>query len=299
MHHRIALVLAVLAVSACRRPPDIRDGGTELVYAPDLPAGASAAERQQVAEAVRERLAKRIAGAKLAATVSADAGSVHVLVPAAVSAEDQARLRELVTRRGLLELRAVDDTGLRTMRAKQPEGVWLAGLRPQPGEPTEVHLEADSEAAARGALVALRPDLPADRVLGLQPADEHRGWSLLLLGPAALTGDDFVDAFAALQDDAAVVNATLRPEAAAAFEDLTRRLVGHRLAVVVDGTVLMAPYVQGPIPGGRVQITLGGMRGKAGLKDATALALVLKSRSTLPVELRLVSERQVTKGEVR
>ncbi len=39
--------------------------------------------------------------------------------------------------------------------------------------------------------------------------------------------------------------------------ELTTRHVGQRLAIVVDGTVVCAPLVQGPIPAGAIQIQLG------------------------------------------
>ena len=40
-----------------------------------------------------------------------------------------------------------------------------------------------------------------------------------------------------------------------AFADLTRKNVGRRLAILIDGKVLSAPAIRAPIPGGKAVIT--------------------------------------------
>ena len=47
------------------------------------------------------------------------------------------------------------------------------------------------------------------------------------------------------------------PTAAQHFMELTTRLTGHKLAVLVDGTVTSAPIIQEPITGGHASISIG------------------------------------------
>ena len=52
-----------------------------------------------------------------------------------------------------------------------------------------------------------------------------------------------------------------------AFADITRRTVGKRLAIVVDGKLLVAPRIEAEIPGGRALIT-----GAFSMREASELA---------------------------
>jgi len=68
-------------------------------------------------------------------------------------------------------------------------------------------------------------------------------------------------ATARLQTDGAtgapIVVMELAPSDAQAFADLTRRFVGHRLAIRLDAEILSSPVINDPIPGGTVWITPG------------------------------------------
>ena len=81
------------------------------------------------------------------------------------------------------------------------------------------------------------------------------------LGPAAVRTPEIVEAAARLSDYGAwVVGITLSDEGATRFEAVTRELAGNsgaraQLAIVVDGVVISAPVVQGPIPGGEIDIS--------------------------------------------
>lgn len=52
---------------------------------------------------------------------------------------------------------------------------------------------------------------------------------------------------------------TLTDAAADGFAVLTRSNIGRQIAVVIDGKVVMAPFVQSEITGGNILITLGAM----------------------------------------
>ena len=75
------------------------------------------------------------------------------------------------------------------------------------------------------------------------------------------------------------VNFTLNGAGAKTFAEVTTRLNGKQLAIVLDNVVVSAPTVQSPITGGQGQIT-----GSFSEAEAKNLALVLNS-GALPVEL--------------
>ena len=79
----------------------------------------------------------------------------------------------------------------------------------------------------------------------------------LVLAPTEL--DDGAVAKAELgkdaQTDRDIVRLTFTPAAARTFDDLTSHMVGHKLAVIVDGTVISAPVIMGAIRGGAAEVT--------------------------------------------
>jgi hypothetical protein len=77
-------------------------------------------------------------------------------------------------------------------------------------------------------------------------------------------------------------------EGAGRFADLTGRLIGRKLAIMLDGEVSSAPVVQDRIEGGRTSVTMGGSDAQRVQQDAQALVEVLRtSQHPLPVALRL------------
>lgn len=57
------------------------------------------------------------------------------------------------------------------------------------------------------------------------------------------------------KDGKPVIEFNLTPNGQDQFAEMTRENIGHRLAIVVNGTVLTAPVVREPILGGRGQIS--------------------------------------------
>jgi preprotein translocase subunit SecD len=81
-----------------------------------------------------------------------------------------------------------------------------------------------------------------------------------------------------------VVTFVLKPEGATIFENFTRQNVGQYFAIVLDERVISAPSINEPIPGGRVQISSGGIGGYP-LKEAQSLVTVLQFGSLpFPIE---------------
>ncbi len=71
------------------------------------------------------------------------------------------------------------------------------------------------------------------------------------------------------------------------FGDITRANVGKPFAIVLDGKVLTAPVIQGPILGGSGQIT-----GNFTVESATDLSALLRA-GALPAPLTVIEERTV------
>ena len=70
------------------------------------------------------------------------------------------------------------------------------------------------------------------------------------------------------------VNMTFAKVDADKFYEMTKKYEKKAMAIMIDEMVMSA-VIKGPIPGGRVHITLGG--GRQVLKEANALTAVLKS----------------------
>ncbi len=79
---------------------------------------------------------------------------------------------------------------------------------------------------------------------------------------------------------------SLTAEGARIFADVTTKMVGQRLGIVLDGEVISAPNIQTPITGGSGQIT-----GNFDQKEAIDLASALDN--PLKVPLRIIDERGV------
>ncbi len=78
------------------------------------------------------------------------------------------------------------------------------------------------------------------------------GQALQALGPGSVTDAHLAfDPFTTAPE----ISLTMSAEAGQAFACITEAQAGQALAVVLDGRVLTAPTVNGPIPNGRVQIT--------------------------------------------
>ncbi len=121
--------------------------------------------------------------------------------------------------------------------------------------------------------------------------------TITLKAKTEVTGDELTDARVQIDNSGGiqkpVVGFTLDKEGADKFADLTAANIGKRLAIVLDGIVDSAPVIQGKIPGGSGQITLGGLKTPQELyQEASDLALVLKA-GALPAPVRILEERTV------
>jgi hypothetical protein len=99
--------------------------------------------------------------------------------------------------------------------------------------------------------------VPTDRELGYGRMDDGR-WRTYLLVPAIELDTTAIAHAEATHDPntaSPAVMLDLTPAGRERFAELTSRIVGQRLAVLVDGTVVSAPIVRGAITGGHVEVT--------------------------------------------
>jgi SecD/SecF fusion protein len=80
---------------------------------------------------------------------------------------------------------------------------------------------------------------------------------------------------------------TLAPDGASRFAELTARMVGRQLAIVLDGAIQSAPVIQNPIAGGE-----GTIEGAFTPEEAGDLALLLRS-GALPVSMTYLGGQYV------
>ena len=85
----------------------------------------------------------------------------------------------------------------------------------------------------------------------------------------------------------AAVLMTLNREGAKVFSQLTERIIGKRLSIILDGKVSSDPVVQVKIPNGRATIENIGT-----IEEAKDLALVLRA-GALPAPMEFIEERTV------
>ena len=71
-----------------------------------------------------------------------------------------------------------------------------------------------------------------------------------------------------------VIDFTLTPKGKKQFAKVTRKNVGRRLAIIIDGKVISAPVIQSEIPGGKGQIS-----GNFTAQEASRLAAMLSKPS--------------------
>jgi protein-export membrane protein SecD len=88
-----------------------------------------------------------------------------------------------------------------------------------------------------------------------------------------------------------VVSFTLDDSAAKLFAQYTKDHIGDFFAIVLDGTVISAPSIQGAIPGGSGQITMGS--GADAVTEMNSLVTVLRYGS-LPFPIHAVQDSQIS-----
>jgi protein-export membrane protein SecD len=109
-----------------------------------------------------------------------------------------------------------------------------------------------------------------------------------------LSGDDLQDASTQVnqQENRPYVALSFKSRGANVFSELTGKNVGKRMAITLDGNVVMAPSIREQISGGRASIEMGAGNFNDSMKEASDLALVLRA-GALPVQLEFQEQRIV------
>ncbi|MCW5807191.1 MAG: hypothetical protein KIT31_32845 [Deltaproteobacteria bacterium] len=100
-----------------------------------------------------------------------------------------------------------------------------------------------------------------------------------VMAQAGLTGSSVADAQVAFDPDShgPIVLVDLDRAGGLVFGELTARLVGKKLAIVVDGKVASAPIINSAIRNGRISIWMGGSDPRAGERAAEKLVNALRA----------------------
>ncbi len=108
------------------------------------------------------------------------------------------------------------------------------------------------------------------------------------MGPTLMTGKAIQSARVGT-DDLGIpeVDFTLTTSGTKKFGEITGRLVGEQLAIILDGKVVSSPVIKSKIDGGR-----GVISGKFTIDEAKDLSLVLNT-GALPVKLEVVQQQTV------
>lgn len=113
--------------------------------------------------------------------------------------------------------------------------------------------------------------------------------AFVVLKRILLSGEHLIDARVNInnQTNAPEVAFTLSTQGGRKFAEITQKNVGRHLAIVLDGKVISAPRINGPIPGGSGVIT-----GQFSVQEANDLALLMRA-GALPAPLTVIEERTV------
>ena len=301
--------------------PSAGPGSLCLGLAPDY---AEAVQKAALASAV-QILRERIDPVKLdGASVTARGKQIVVVLggdPAQLKA-----LRTMIPQSHHLEMKVVDDgsaymkqvfrrvgsdgrSGTPTDPAAVAAGIHADVDQWRPEDGGETHTDYYLIAPDRGALeyyfAALAAGdaslkLPDDRQLEFERVDatEPGGtvmWrSYYVERVAVITGKDIARASASRDPNTnrAIVLLEFGRSGATVFGDLTMRIVGKKLATLLDGQIVSAPIINGAIRGGRASIAMGGSDVAVAQKAADELAQALTA-GALPTPLVEVSATSV------
>jgi preprotein translocase subunit SecD len=233
-------------------------------------------------------------------------GDSSILIQVAgLTAQDQEVIKnDIIGRTAQLEFKIVDETSdyfsQLANKADKPASVSLQmdTYEGKDGLVTRPYLEGTARDELKAFLAKYPP--PSDRVVGVQEFKENQNakpvfHSWLLERRTPITGDALTDAFVAFDNEQNSYYVAMKfdRKGAVIFEKLTRENTKRKMAIVLDDVVDSAPVIQGPIPGGNAQITLGGYKSQEEIMaDARALSVVLKA-GALPAPLYPQEQRTV------
>jgi len=297
----IALLSLAAAAGGCKSGrADMSRGGLELVY--ELaPAGADDARASALAESARKVVVARLAAVQLPAVVRVDGRQLRVGRPAGEPASRAKEAKELLGVVGRLELREVQDAAFLKELGKDlpdddegPVLVTRENWEDANGKPRGCfYVDAVDEASAFKAFP--KDKMPTGVQLVQQRGSGAAGERLLYLavGAPEIT-NDLVLSSRPRRDPMATPTTLVKltPEGLKKLEQLTERIKGKKLAIVLDGKITSAPVIMAPLTG-ELQIPQMDVGDRNEREKAAALLAAAINAGPLPEGTTLVEERQV------
>ncbi|MGI5862907.1 MAG: SecDF P1 head subdomain-containing protein [Myxococcales bacterium] len=292
-----ALATAALALCACKsKGVDMSRGGTELAY--ELKGGKTG--EAALAEARKLALA-RLGALKVPAKAIIDGERLRVQIPKSVDAASLKRAKTALGLVGRFEVREVDDGA--SLRAIGPDIPEDAGARILQDNWT------DHAGANRGAFTVVSASAQVARKVletaGYKPGD------LALLPERPLDPTQVrmytVRAVALSNESIKSVStprdAYLPPEISIAFnesgskayEELTRKNLGRKIAFVVDDEILETAAVLAPVSVGKASISQPWTGTKEQQRRQAEVYAAAIKFGPMPAKLDLVEEREVAR----
>ncbi|MDO8518728.1 MAG: protein translocase subunit SecD [Deltaproteobacteria bacterium] len=199
--------------------------------------------------------------------------------------KDPERVIDIIRKTGLLEFKLVDESvdqgQLSSLVAKAREEAQIQEgydklITEKINQALAGKISDDSE-----ILFELERDPVTKEVIQAIP--------YLLKKRADVTGDMLRNAQVGIQNNEPYVALSFNKIGTKNFGEITKANVGKRLAIVLDGLVNTAPVIQGAIPNGEAQITLGFGSYDSLMRQAEDLALMLRE-GALPASLTVATK---------
>jgi hypothetical protein len=148
----------------------------------------------------------------------------------------------------------------------------------------DIYLKARQRATIEKYLAELaskdpRFVMPSDREIGFEKVKD--GWRTYYLEkPAPIDGSMIKDATTARDPNTEepIVWIVLDVEGTRRFAELTKRIAGRKLAIILDGEIRMAPIINGEISGGRASLRMGAGDPDQQQQEATRIAKKLMQK---------------------
>lgn len=221
--------------------------------------------------------------------------SIQVSLP---GQQDPEQAKELIGTTAQLEFRVLDENPevFKTMFEQTPppasSGIVMGTTDLDSSSPPRPYLEGTD----REAMIAyLKDKSPEGKQILLHCVEADKGkkcqkyYTFMVSKVVPLTGENLTNADASRDTNSNKVQVNFQFDAQGGrdLEELTSKNVNHRMAIILDDNIMMAPTIQEKIGGGSGRITMGRSND---LQQAQMLALALKA-GALPAP--------VTPGEIR
>jgi preprotein translocase subunit SecD len=319
------LLGALVSIGACVSTPaghessnagSSRAGGIRFVYNVDIGhAGTEHADRDAVLAHAVAVMQRRVDALFKQGVVRAVANGIEVVLSEDVLATLE-RYRRIAQIPGVFHVRLVDDgsTYMTTLVERfrheiysfEFENVVAAEDHWNGPEGSEPHRDPYLTAAERDPLVAVlhklsaASPLPPDREILVETYGEssrsYRSYLVASSGGIDNADIEVVEVAPGVDGQPEVI-ITLTAEGRRKFGDMTEAAIGRKIAIVIDGRIMSAPIIIGPIRNGRVHVRFGvypSADENVQRAEAEDLAALLRS-GPLPAPLSLEREEKTVR----